>query len=195
MRKLSIVLLVGLMLIGGLSVGIYAQSDNASETAQNATPDSSVTDGTVSTNAEAQINTIVALYVHSGVSLGTLDSDKYNFNNGTWSELGELKNTDNTVKAFSNVAYTVKVEASNVSSGNFENFDMGDFKFSNDNGSSWTAFSSTGNKLSVIDSDASGSGPDTKGFITKSVGYKYLPDASDTPGQYKATLTYTISTG
>ena len=193
MRKVSIFLLVGLMLIGGLSVGVYAQSGGSNS--NNAAPDGQVSDTTVDTNATAQINTIVALYVHSGVSLGTLDSDKYNFNNGTWSELGELKNTDNTVKAFSNVAYTVKVEASNVSSGNFENFDMGDFKFSNDNGSSWTAFSSTGNKLSVIDSDASGSGSSTKGLITKTVGYKYLPDASDTPGNYKATLTYTISTG
>jgi len=196
MRKVSIFLLVGLMLVGGLSVGVYAQNNNGGSASNNGATDGTVSDATVNTNATAQINTIVALYVHSGVSLGELTSDKYNFNSsGTWSELGELENINNTVKAFSNVTYTVEVEANHVSGDTYEDFDMGDLKFSNDNGSSWTAFSSTGNKLSVIDSDASGSGPDTKGFITKSVGYKYLPDASDTPGEYKATLTYTISTG
>lgn len=190
MRKLSIVLLVGLMLVGGLAVGVSAQSDGGSAS-NNAAPDGTVSDATVNTNATAQINTIVALYVHSGVSLGTLDSDKYNFDSGTWSGLGELKSTGNTVKAFSNTAYTVKVEASNATDSSYENFDMADFEFSSDTTGTptWAPFGSTGTKLSVIDAGASA------GLVTKSVGYKYSPDASDTPGQYKAVLTYTISTG
>lgn len=179
MRKVSIFLLVGLMLVGGLAVGVSANNDGGSAS-NNEAPSGPVSDATVNTNATAQINTIVALYVHSGVSLGTLDS-------GSWSGLEELKNTDNTVKAFSNVAYTVQVEASNVSGK--KDFDMDKFKFSSDttDAPTWKAFSSTGNKLSVIDATSAG-------LETRKVGYKYSPDASDEPGQYKAQLTYTIST-
>ena len=197
MRKLSIVLLVGLMLIGGLSVGIYAQSDNASETAQNATPDSSVTDGTVSTNAEAQINTIVALYVHGNVNLGTLDSASFDSSTGDWNGLDALESTDgNTVKAFSNAAYTVSVKISDNGVNHSDFQDLGDFKFTADadaDSISWSAFGGTGdgNSIEVFDTN---DGASIGSVNSTNVGYKYVVDSADSPGTYDADLTYTIST-
>ena len=182
MRKVSIVLLVGLMLIGGLSVGIYAQSTGSSADGS---------DVTANTKATTEINTIVALYVHGDVELGTLDSGSFD-SDGNFSGLNALSSTNNTVKAFSNAesGYTVAVKVSENGVGDNSSYDLGDFKFSKDttgSTSTYSSFSDTESSLNVINVSSPGSN-------TATVGYKYSPDKDDAPGTYKAELQYTIST-
>ena len=191
MRKLSIVLLVGLMLIGGMSVGIYAQQPPEASSDSAATNESGESAGTTAsasavTYASATVKTIAAIYVHKTVNLGELTSSDYTIGSGYTADV--LKDTGNTIKAFANKKYEVTVSASQASSTNNDrNFDMDRLKI---NGGSedlnWTAFSSS--TIKPIDTTSGG-------LTNTTVGYKYVPDSSDKPGNYKAELTYTVTTG
>ena len=194
MRKLSIVLLVGLMLIGGLSVGVYAQTPpdatngSTAENTTDATPSSSDPSPAANTYASAQINTIAAIYVHKTVDLGTLSATEYTIGSGYDTDV--LKSTGNTIKAYANDNYEVTVSASQVSSNNNDrDFDMSRFKFKGGSENvSWKAFDqgSGGTSIKLIDKSSGG-------LTNTSVGYKYEPNETDKPGNYKAQLQYTVS--
>jgi len=177
MRKVSI-LLVGLMLIAGLAVGSSAVTNPT---------DASGISADVNMNASLEVNTIVALYVHSDVSFDQIDSSDVSFDgSGNFTNLSELTVSNNTIKAFANTDLAVTVSASNTGG---QNFDFTRFKIKGGDLGSWTPFESNGSAQTPTVLDK---GP---GLHTASVDYKYIPNETDSPGSYTAQLTYTVSSG
>jgi len=166
MRKLF-VLIVGLMLIGGLSVGVYSAS---------------VSPATAPT-ASIGVNTIAAIYIdHSTVNLGTLTSADYDAETNTWDS---LEATGFNVHAYANATYTVDVEVNSAPGGL-----NGDLKIDVSQDDSWDNLISGGSasgKVNIFDSVAAG-------YRTATFDYKYVPANADTPGDYTTSLIYTVST-
>jgi|GEM_PF-4234915 len=187
MRKLSIVLLVGLMLIGGLSVGIYAQSSSTADSANEAA--ASNVEATVSADAEIGVKTIAAIYIdHGSVDLGVLDSSKLTIDDSDAS-LGNLTPVDDpsfNVYAYANQAYTVSVEPDSASA--FSGLD-GQLQIDTDAGGSWSDLwtGSSKSSVGVINGNAGN-------YNSQEIDYRYKPSKTDTPGSYTATLNYTVST-
>lgn len=166
MRKLSI-LLVGLMLIAGLTVGAVADDSDPEETV----------------DATFDIESIALLQIgESDVDLGTLESDDYSIDDG-WDDVDNLESEDHEIKAFANFDYEVTVEGSDdgdKSLTDTDDFQMkgGDLDYSSIIDSSEELVSPDGGTLKEVDD----------------IGYRYAPNSEDEPGDYKVTVTYTLST-
>lgn len=193
MRKVFIVLLVGLMLIGGLSVGVYAQSgDENSPADENANYPTSGVEASVTTDASMDVKTIAAIYVdHTSVNLGDLDSNMINSFDDNGVSLNNLTPDSSgfNVYAYANVAYSVSVEPNDSSSFSGLKGQLQIDKTPGGESSNWNDLwtGSSISSVSLIDGDA--------GVVEeKAVDYRYKPSQEDTPGQYSTTLTYTIST-
>ncbi len=191
MRKLSIVLLVGLMLIGGMSLGVLAQE--ASESADHDGGD--LSEASVNRpEVTIGINKLAAIYVdHESVTLETLSSVSIDEENGELDDLSTLnptaENTDFNVYAYANVEYDVQIDVVEDSSDTSDlNGNLGvDVDADED---SWKDVISEGSSQTVnVVTEKSATE-----FLSRSVNYRYEPDKNDTPGEYSVQLQYTIST-
>ena len=163
MRKVSI-LLVGLMLIAGLSVGVIAAESDSH-----------------SADANITINSIALLQVnHDSVNLGTLKPSDYTIDDG-W-QIDSLESDELTVKAFANFDYAITVKGEDTgdkSLSSSDNFKMkgADLGYSSVIGSSQELVSKDGGTNATWND----------------IRYKYIPNVNDEPGSYKVTVTYTLS--
>jgi len=190
MRKVSIVLLVGLMLIGGLSVGVYAARGNGNS-GNTDSAGSTVVDGVeVNPDVSIGVETIAVLYIpssHTSVDLGDITSSLYNPSSDKWDNL--TNSSTYTVKAFSNDTdgYTVTVSASK--SGSSSSFGLEDLQMQGG------ALGTTNSDWKGLDSNQKVIDQSSAGAVSYSdIDYRYKPDNSDEPGSYTANLTYTLAT-
>ncbi len=163
MRKLSI-LLVGLMLIAGLSVGVIADDSDSH-----------------SADANITINSIALLQVnHESVNLGTLEQDDYTIDGG-W-QIDSLESDELTVKAFANFDYAITVEGEDTGSKSLSNTD--NFKMK---GADLSYSSVIGSSQELVSKDGG------TNATWEDIGYKYEPNVNDEPGSYQVEVTYTLS--
>ena len=203
MRKLSIVLLVGLMLIGGLSVGVYAQdsSDSAKDDVGSSEDIPAALEGdsnvSVNTDVSVNINTIAALYIdHTNVTLGTLDSADFTMSNGEsnsgWGDTKLTSDGDLTVYAYSNDSSGYSVSVGATAGGSTDSWSnlSGVLEIDYNDDDSYESLYD-GSSFKTIDDVINET---DAGFSNTGVSYQYDPDAGDQPGSYTAELTYTIAT-
>ncbi len=175
MRKLSIVLLVGLMLIGGMSLGVYAQVSDVQEG-----------DATADVGVNLDANTIAAIYIpsaHTSVNLGTIGSGLYDSANDSWSALTD--GNTYTVKAYTNSTsgLTVSVSASTSSIDS-----LADLQIKTSGGDPSGDFVGLDSDRNLVSTSEAGLEE------IDDIQYQYMPDFQDNPGSsYSATLTYTVS--
>ena len=178
MRKLSIVLLVGLMLIGGLSVGVYAATGGATGG-----------DATADVTANVNANTIAAIYIpsnHTTVNLGNITADKYNVQAETWTNL----TSDNGGSGYNVYAFTnstsglqIKVKASTSSIDS-----LADLQIKTSGGDPSGSFMGLDSERSLYSNSSAGRDS------IEDIEYQYVPDVNDDPDvTYSATLTYTVT--
>ena len=188
MRKLSIVLLVGLMLVAGLTVGVgYAQESKDGDIGSGTTGDIV---STSTTTANLTVKQIAAIYVSdASVNLGNLSANNYDFSGGTgtWTP---LESDAFTVAAYSNASNGFAVNVTASWSGSYSQ-DISDLKISGaeltgESGRSWSGLSSSNTELFKGSSNTVETYDDVK--------LKYVPDKDDKPGSYTANVTYTVAT-
>lgn len=182
MRKLFTFVLVGLMLIGGLSLGVYADNPDYGENS-----DHGVASASVTSDVGVDIYTIAAIYLdHSSVTLDPLTSEAVTIDDSSASLDDTILSSDGSdynVHAYANASYSVTVglngEAPDGLNGNLQVSGSDDWGNVIDGGSSATT--------TVLSGDAGA-------YNSQAVDYQYIPTLADTPGSYTVTLTYTVST-
>ncbi len=186
MRKVSIFLLVGLMLIGGLAVGASAQNSAVGDNSDDGVSKASAS---VSANTDITINTVAAIYLdHSSVTLQPLTSDNVNMdtespgNNPTLDTLSSQGSGYN-VYAYANAGYDVTVGVDGDAPGGLN----GNLQIQDSDG--WENVIDTGSAASTtVISGSAGA------YNSQALDYQYVPSLDDTPDSYTVSLTYTVST-